>query len=210
MGRPPRDTRQRILETAHGLFYQKGFARVSLDVVAETTGVTKRTLYYHFTSKDELLAAVLEFQHGLTAARIAEWGERLPDDVEAMLDELFAELARWAAKPRFEGTGFTRLVMELADRPGHPARAIARRHKAAIETWLAEQFAARGVAEAKLRAREVKLLLEGCVALMLIHNDRAYARAAAQAAKTLVANRPGGKRRARAVGPRASRPPLRR
>ena len=55
-----RQTRQRILEAAYGLFYAKGFARVSLDVVAETTGVTKRTLYYHFATKDELLIAVLD------------------------------------------------------------------------------------------------------------------------------------------------------
>ena len=191
-----RQTRQRILEAAYGLFYAKGFARVSLDVVAETTGVTKRTLYYHFASKDELLAAVLEFQHGLAAERIAEWGERLPEDADAMLDQLFSDLARWAGKPRFEGTGFTRIVMELADRPGHPARAIARRHKAAVEAWLADQLARRGVAEAKLRARQVRLLLEGTVALMLIHNDRAYVEAATQAAKALLSFSPRGRGKA--------------
>jgi len=37
-----------------------------------------------------------------------------------MLDSLFSQLADWAAKPRWAGTGFTRIVMELADLPGTP------------------------------------------------------------------------------------------
>ena len=54
------DTRERILRGAYKLFYAKGFARVGVDAVAEKAGLTKRTLYYHFQSKDELLAAVLD------------------------------------------------------------------------------------------------------------------------------------------------------
>ncbi|MBX9829967.1 MAG: hypothetical protein K2Y27_33870 [Xanthobacteraceae bacterium] len=68
---------------------------------------------------------------------------------------------------------------------GHPARAIARRHKALVEEWLAEAFAAVRVRMA--RACDVMLLVEGTMALMLIHGDPACATAAAQAAKKLVA-----------------------
>ncbi len=46
-----------------------------------------------------------------------------------MIDGLFSELAVWADKPLWAGSGLTRLVIELADLPGHPARLIARRHK---------------------------------------------------------------------------------
>jgi len=42
----------------------------------------------------------------------------------------------WAAKPRWSGGGFTRVVVELADLRGPPARAIARQHKIAVERWL--------------------------------------------------------------------------
>ena len=104
-----------------------------------------------------------------------------------MLAALFAELATWATKPRWSAAGFTRLVMELADLPGHPARAIARRHKAAIESWLTYELARRRVDQAALRARQIILLLEGCQVMMLIHGDKRYADAAAQAAMRLVA-----------------------
>ena len=132
------DTRRRILEAAYDLFYAEGFGRVGIDRIAAQAQVTKRTLYYHFDSKDALLAAVLEFHHELALARIAEWAEPLSGTTAVtFLDALFAALERWSHESRWTGAGMTRLVMELADLPGHPARAIAARHKAAIEDWLA-------------------------------------------------------------------------
>ena len=115
-----------------------GYSRVSMDEIAGATRVTKRTLYYHFESKDELLAAVLEAQHHLALAAFRTFGDRLSGSPEAIIDGLFRELAVWADKPRWAGSGFTRLVIELADLPGHPARLIARRHKAMLEAHLAE------------------------------------------------------------------------
>jgi hypothetical protein len=86
-----------------------------------------------------------------------------------------------------EGAGFTRLVMELADLPGHPARGIARRHKRQVETWLEGELRHRNVAEPAARAAQVMLLIEGCVSLLLIHGGNAYPAQAAEAAKQLLA-----------------------
>jgi AcrR family transcriptional regulator len=186
MGRKAEATRRRIIDAAYELFYRKGFARVGVDAVAAQAGVTKRTLYAHFDSKDLLLAAVLEAHHGLALERIRRWSDRLSGSADVMVKALFAELAIWASKPRWSSAGFTRLVVELADLPGHPARAIARRHKAAVESWLTDELVRRRVAAAELRARQIVLLLEGCQVLMLIHGDKRYAEAAAQAAMRLV------------------------
>lgn len=186
MPRSPRETRVRILTTAYKLFYRNGFARVGVDEIAEQTGVTKRTLYYHFESKDQLLAAVLDFQHALALSQVQNSMRRVTGDAEALVRSLFSEFAEWASKPRWTGAGFTRLVMELADQPGHPARAIASRHKAAVEAWLAQELAKRKVKSPHARAREVVLLLEGTNALMLIHRERPYAEAAAEAAARLL------------------------
>ncbi len=188
MSRSAEQTRRRILETAYELFYRRGFTRVAVNDIAERAGITKRTLYYHFDSKDELLRAVLDFHHDLALERIRRWSTRLPTNLDAMLDALFSDLASWAARPRWAGAGFTRLVMELADLPGHPARAIARRHKAAIENWLAGELASRGTPDATEKARQLVLLLEGCISLLLIHGSKKYADAAATAARRLVAS----------------------
>jgi len=201
-------TRQRILDAAYALFRRSGYGRVSMDEIAAATKVTKRTLYYHFESKDALLATVLEAQHRLALAAFRTFGDRLSGRPEAMIDTLFRELAVWSDKPRWAGSGFTRLVIELADLPGHPARAIARRHKAMLEAHFANMLAGAGVQRPRETAREIWLLSEGAISLILVHRDRSYAAAAAQAAKKLLRYRStrttrlarGGKLRLRAVG----------
>jgi AcrR family transcriptional regulator len=179
-------TRTRILDAAYGLFRRRGYTRVSMDEIAAATAVTKRTLYYHFRSKDELLAAVLETQHRLALAAFRTFGDSLGGSPEAIVDTLFRDLAAWADKPRWAGSGFTRLVVELADLPGHPARVIARRHKAMLEAHLAELLARANVASPREIAREIWLLSEGAISLMLVHRDRSYAAAAALAARKLL------------------------
>jgi hypothetical protein len=100
------------------------------------------------------------------------------------VDSFFGQLSGWAAAtPRWSGSGFTRLVVELADLPGHPARAIARRPKAKTESWLAERLSSARVRDSRERARELMLLMEGAMALTLIHGGREYIDAAAGLAK---------------------------
>lgn len=186
MPRPAQPTRRRILDAAYGLFYRKGFGRIGVDEIAASAGVTKRTLYYHFKSKDELLESVLELNSELALARIRKREHRYSGSADEILSVLFSDLAKWSATPGWTGAGFTRLVMELADLPGHPARSVARRHKVAMESWWAGLLQKAHVAAPAERAREVMLLMEGAMALILIHGDRGYADAAAHAARRLV------------------------
>jgi len=187
-------TRQRILDAAYGLFRRKGYARVSMDEIAAAAGLTKRTLYYHFESKDALLETVLETQHRLALAAFRTFGDKLSGRPEAIIDTLFRDLAVWSDQPRWAGSGFTRLVIELADLPGHPARTIARRHKAMLEAHFTEMLARAGVTRPRETAREIWLLSEGAISLMLVHRDRSYAAAAAQAARKLIRYRVKRKR----------------
>jgi len=186
MRRKSERTRQKIIEAAYAMFYRKGFARVSIDAIAARAGVTKRTLYGYFRSKDDLLEAAFVHYSARDRERLKVIGARLPKKPDAMLDDFFGQLVGWAATPRWTGSGFTRAVVELADLPGHPARAIARRAKAATEAWLADLLAREKVRLPRERAREVMLLMEGAMALMLIHGDRSYGSAAARAAKRLL------------------------
>ncbi|MFM9847591.1 MAG: TetR/AcrR family transcriptional regulator [Hyphomicrobiaceae bacterium] len=180
-------TRKSILDAAYVLFRRKGYTRASMDEIAATARVTKRTLYYHFESKDALLAAMLEAQHHLALAAFRTFADRLGGSPVAIINTLFKELAAWADTPRWAGSGFTRLVIELADLRGHPARTIARRHKAMLEAHFAEVLAKAGVRSPRQRAKEIWLLSEGAISLMLVHGDSSYATVAAQAAKRLIA-----------------------
>jgi len=173
-------THGRIIQGAYALFYRHGFARVSMDAIAARAGVTKRTLYAHFDSKDTLLGVVLHHHHALALARIETWAGGLDHSNPKSIDQLFSDIALWSSGRHWSGAGFTRLVMELADLPGHPARKIARRHKAAVESRLSLAF---GSPEA---GAEIMLLIEGTLALLLVHGDRRYAEIGAAAAKKLM------------------------
>ncbi|RWM05342.1 TetR/AcrR family transcriptional regulator [Mesorhizobium sp.] len=187
MPRASDETRPAILQAAYKLFRRRGFFRVGIDEIADAAGVTKRTLYYHFDSKDALLTAVLASQHERTFADFQNYGIDLSGGADALIDKLFEGLVKWSSKPRWAGSGFTRLAIELADLSGHPARSIAREHKVLMKQQLETLLAEAKVLAPKARARELALLIEGAMVMILIHGDRSYCTAAAEAAKRLVA-----------------------
>ena len=47
--------KEQIIEAARNLFHQFGFKKVSMDEIAKEAGVTKKTIYMYFSSKEELL-----------------------------------------------------------------------------------------------------------------------------------------------------------
>ena len=188
MPRNPAATRTRIYAAAYALFYRKGFQRTSLDDIAAKAGITKRTLYYHVRSKDDLAGAMLAYQHGFVLAEMARWMGAAATP-RKLVDQLFDSVARWGAsagKRHWTGSGFTRMAMELADLPGHPARVATRKHKSAVQAELARRLESCGARNAEDLAAQLQMLLEGAMILMLIHGDARYAKLASAAARRLV------------------------
>lgn len=187
MPRTRTDTRDRILAAANRLFYAEGIRAVSVDAVAEKAKITKKTLYYHFKSKDELVAEYLKSRDQPNLDAFWNWFDAadggLPDKVYA----IFEGVARGAEHPKWRGCGFLRTAGELANKPGHPAVKAGAAHKKRFEKWLEDTFAAGGVSAPGTLARRVALLLEGAFATTLIHRDVAYILDAGDAAKEMVA-----------------------
>ena len=133
MRRKSGETRQQIIDASYTHFYQSGFMRTGVDAIADAAGITKRTLYQHFGSKDELIEVVLEHQHQLALDRIRRWADSITGKPDQMVMTIFDKLAKWAAGKEWQGSGFTRAAIEFADLPGHPARKAARRQKEEVE-----------------------------------------------------------------------------
>ena len=188
MRRKSAETRQQIIDAAYTLFYQRGFMRTGVDAIANEAGITKRTLYQHFGSKDELIEAVLAHQHQMALERIRRWADCITGKPDQMVKMLFEKLAQWAAGTDWQGSGFTRAAVEFADLPGHPARKAARRQKKEVEMYLIEKFAVQDLDDAEQLVREILLLIEGCQTLALIHQNLDYIDAARHAALILVKN----------------------
>jgi AcrR family transcriptional regulator len=182
MARSGIPTRERIISAASTLFYNDGIRGVSVDAVAAKAGVTKRTLYYHFKSKDDLVAAYLAARDQPNLALFRQWFAEADDGLPAQVERIFRNLARSARHPKWKGCGFLRTSAELANMPGHPAMKIGAAHKKKFEEWLRSTFAAAGITQAAQLARQILLLLDGSFAVVLLHRDPSYMETAGEAA----------------------------
>src|SRR5471032_1924460 len=152
-------TRDRIITAAASLFYGEGIRAVSVDAVAEKAGVTKRTLYYHFDSKDDLITAYLEGRDQPNLALFQRWYSEAEGRVDARIKTIFDRLAKSARHPKWKGCGFLRTSAELINMPGHPAIKAGAAHKRRVEDWLTTAFEAEGIAEPRKLGRQIVLLL---------------------------------------------------
>lgn len=186
MPRDGTETRHKIVDAAVRLFYAEGIRRVSVDAVAEKAGVTKRTLYYHFKSKDDLIAAYLQSRDQPNIDAIRRWFDEADGPLPAKVEAIFTQLARSSRGPKWKGCGFLRTAAELANMPGHPAIKVGSSHKKRLESWLADEIGKSGAKNAHETARQVVLLMDGAFSMMLVHRDPEYIEAAGRAAASLV------------------------
>jgi AcrR family transcriptional regulator len=179
-------TRERIVRAAAELFYGEGIRATSVDAIAERAGITKRTLYYHFRSKDDLVAAYLQAQDQPTLALYARWFAQTPGGIADKAEGIFSEFADAASSRKWRGCGFLRTVAELANTPGHPAIKAGATHKKHFEAWLKTIFTDAGLTDPASLASRILVLLDGAATIMLIHHDRAYVHIAGKLARELV------------------------
>ncbi|MGY5803006.1 TetR/AcrR family transcriptional regulator [Rhizobium sp. LEGMi12c] len=183
-------TRERILQAAGKLFHRDGIRAVSVDAIAEKAGITKRTLYYHFRSKDDLIAAHLQARGEPNLALFKRWFEETEGHIAEKVAGIFRQLAQSARSAKWKGCGFLRTSVELINLPGHPALVVARAHKKRVEDWLGSVFMEAGAGnDAQPLARQVMLLLDGSFAVVLLHRDPSYMETAADAVIRLIAER---------------------
>ena len=183
--------REKIVDAANSLFYREGIRAVSVDAVAEKAGVTKKTLYYHFKSKDDLVAEYLASRDQPNLRLYEKWYETADGGTADRIEAIFQNLARSARHPKWKGCGFLRTAAELANLPGHPAMKIGAEHKKKFERWLAGRLAEDGMSEPDATARQIVLLMDGAFSTMLVHRDAAYAEEAGRAARAIIRSAAG-------------------
>jgi len=180
-------TRERILHAAGKLFHRDGIRAISVDAIAEKAGVTKRTLYYHFRSKDDLIAAHLQARDEPNLTLFQQWFSEAEGDIADKVAGIFRHLAQSARDAKWKGCGFLRMSVELINLPGHPALVAARAHKKRVEDWLGTLFVEAGAGDDAIPlARQIMLLLDGSFAVVLLHRDPSYMETAADAAVDLI------------------------
>jgi AcrR family transcriptional regulator len=181
------DVAQRILDAAEELFYVRGVDGTGVDAISERSGVSKSTLYRHFRTKEDLVAAYLVRGHG---RRLREWVAVIGGEAEApeRILGVFDWLATWFRSKEFGGCRFINAAVQLRD-DRHPGYAIPQQHKEEIRLLLAEAAAEAGASAPGELAHELMLLIDGAVVHALLERDDAPAmRAKRLAALALAAH----------------------
>ena len=176
--------RERVLKAASRLFYKEGIRAVGVDRIAAEAEVSKMTLYRHFPAKDDLVVAVLEQRDGPALGMLAAAAEHAEGSPRDRLLAPFALLEPWFTGPGYRGCPFMNASLELAD-PGHPATAVAARHKGAARDQFAALAADAGAADADGLADQLAVLFDGAIAQALMRDPVVVARAALAAAGAL-------------------------
>jgi AcrR family transcriptional regulator len=171
--------KERILETTDRLFYLQGIRANGVDTIAAEIGISKRTLYNHFPSKDALIQAYLERR--FVQPRVSD-----KPPAEQILATFDALERRFSARD-FRGCPFVNAVAELGPED-QSVRRIAIAFKESRRLWFRDLLHQLGVADAGALATQLALLVDGSIAQDLVRNDPAMARAAKEAARVLLAN----------------------
>jgi AcrR family transcriptional regulator len=175
-------TKARIADAAGALFYRRGVRATSVDDVAAAAGVTKRTLYLHYGSKDALLDKYLAARDAAVFERIV--GDAGDGPAETRIALIFDRIGARARNRAWRGCPFVRIAHEQPDE----LRAVAGAHKARLERWFAALFRHERLRNPGALARQMMILLDGTVSEILIRDDPRYAADAKKAALLLVAN----------------------
>ncbi|WP_314172890.1 TetR/AcrR family transcriptional regulator [Streptomyces winkii] len=156
---------RRILGAASELFYGRGITAVGVDLIAREAGVTKKTLYDRFGSKEALVAAYLR-------GRDERWREWLTGQVQGgggasaaeRILRTFDALEVWMRRENPRGCGFVNAAAELPD-PRHPGRKVIAEQKRWLREFLRELAVEAGAEDADGLADELVLLHEGATVL---------------------------------------------
>ncbi|MEV0950507.1 TetR/AcrR family transcriptional regulator [Promicromonospora sp. NPDC050249] len=150
--------RERLLETAAVLSYQQGVG-VGIEALCRTAGVSKRSMYQLFDSKDELLATSLERGASAFAASLLPAADDARGHRERVL-HVFERLEAQAGAPGFRGCRYLAVQIELKN-PDHPASRVARQVKEGLAEFFRAEAVAGGAGSPDLLARQLILVFDG-------------------------------------------------
>ncbi|MHB9856965.1 TetR/AcrR family transcriptional regulator [Streptomyces sp. YIM S03343] len=158
---PKPSSRDRLLEAAADLAYTEGVG-IGVEALCKAAGVSKRSMYQLFESKDDLLAASLDRRAAAYAARLVP----TPGDQASPREHIlyvFEQLQSQSTEPEFHGCPYLAVQIELKN-PDHPASRVARKAKQTLTDYFHEQATRAGATDPTLLARQLTLLFDGASA----------------------------------------------
>jgi AcrR family transcriptional regulator len=154
------EVRERILDTACALFYQRGVRAVGVDLVVAQAGVAKTSLYRHFGTKDDLIAAFLEREDKDFWGTWDRTAREHSGDAAAELDAHLGWIGERVGRANYRGCPQINVAAEFPE-IDHPARKVAATHKHEMRERLKGIAERLGVARPDELAGQLSLLING-------------------------------------------------
>lgn len=106
----PLTAKQKVLFTAHDLFYADGIRATGIDKIIAQAQVTKTTFYRHFPSKNSLIIAYLEYRHVLWL----DWFKQIINQHNDLADGIATAMFEWFKQDSFRGCAFVNSLSEIS------------------------------------------------------------------------------------------------
>ena len=152
--------RDKILLTAHDLFYSTGFRATGVDTLIKEAKVTKVTFYRHFPSKSLLILAYLHYRHEIWINWFEATLRRHLVEGQTPADALSDTLYEWFISPEFHGCAFINASAEAKSEDiESEIKAICRDHKIEIKKIIASLTT---IADERV-VNEIMLLIDGAI-----------------------------------------------
>ena len=155
---------QRVLDAASRLFYERGIHAVGVDTIAEAAGVTKKTLYDRFGSKEALVVSYLQHRDARWRDHVAAHLSRVPEPGPDRVLAIFDAAITWSDENSPKGCSAINARAEIGDgNDDHPVFPEVSRQKAWLLDVFEELCAEAGMPDPRAMAQAMMLLYEGAI-----------------------------------------------
>ncbi|CAM5713985.1 TetR/AcrR family transcriptional regulator OS=Streptomyces alboniger OX=132473 GN=CP975_00690 PE=4 SV=1 [Streptomyces alboniger] len=178
-----RGARERILKAATELFTAQGINATGMDQLSTVAEVSKRTLYTHFPSKDELVGAYLQSLVDPLLPVHPSPDRPTPNPREQLL-AIFDRKSPETTAP-FRGCPLLNVSVEVPD-PAHSAHQLAAAYKREFARRLTDIARQAGAADPETLGEQLALLFDGAAARGTVLNSSHTAACARAVAESLV------------------------
>ncbi|MCU1410735.1 MAG: TetR family transcriptional regulator [Rhodoglobus sp.] len=159
--RKPSEARQRLLDTASGIFYRDGIHSVGVDRVILEAGVTRATFYRHFPGKEDLVLAYLQAEDDSLRGQFAA-ASGLGLDPDGLLEAIIQAIADDVSRNHTRGCPFINASAEYPDAQS-PVRLTVASHRTWFRGQLRDALEAAGRDDAEERAGALVLLRDAAL-----------------------------------------------
>jgi AcrR family transcriptional regulator len=155
---------RRVLDAASQLFYERGIHAVGVDTIAEVAGVTKKTLYDRFGSKEALVVSYLQHRDARWRDHVAAHLARVPEPGVDRVLAIFDAAITWSDENSPKGCSAINARAEIGEgNDDHPVFPEVSRQKAWLLDLFDELCAEAGIRDHRSMAEAMMLLYEGAI-----------------------------------------------